>query len=52
MLEANRFDLTAAGPKHLTDLYLLGLALAFGGKLVTFDQTIRWQSVNGTNQRT
>jgi uncharacterized protein len=47
MLEASRFDLKEAGPKHLTDLYLLGLAVSFGGRLVTFDQTIRWQAVTG-----
>jgi hypothetical protein len=47
MLEANRFDLTAVSSKHLTDLYLLGLAISFGGRLVTFDRTISWQPVSG-----
>jgi hypothetical protein len=47
MLEANRFDLTEVSPKHLTDLYLLSLARTFGGRLVTFDRTIRWQWVTG-----
>ena len=47
MLEANRFNLKDAGPKNLTDLYLLGLAVSFGGRLVTFDQSVRWQAVVG-----
>ena len=46
-LEANRFDLAGAGPKNVTDLYLLRLAAAFKGRLVTFDRTIRWQRVTG-----
>lgn len=47
LLEANQFDLTEAGPKILTDLYLLRLAAAYDGRLITFDQTIRWQWVVG-----
>ena len=47
VLEANRFELAKAGPKNLTDLYLLRLASACGGRLVTFDRGIRWQSVAG-----
>jgi toxin-antitoxin system PIN domain toxin len=47
ILEAKRFDLAEAGPKILTDLYLLRLAAASDGRLVTFDRTIRWQWVNG-----
>lgn len=41
ILERNRFDLSAAGPNTLTDIYLLRLAVAFDGRLVTFDRTIR-----------
>ncbi len=41
MLEANRFNLAEARPKHLTDLYLLGLGISFGGRFATFDQTNR-----------
>jgi hypothetical protein len=47
MLEANRFNLAKAGPKQVTDLYLLGLATTSGGRLVTFDRSIRWQAVTG-----
>jgi toxin-antitoxin system PIN domain toxin len=47
ILEAKRFDLSAAAPKNLTDLYLLRLAISFRGRLITFDRTIRWQTVNG-----
>jgi toxin-antitoxin system PIN domain toxin len=47
ILEAKRFDLAGAAPKILTDIYLLRLAAAFDGRLVTLDRTIRWQWVNG-----
>src|ERR1700733_9724674 len=47
ILEADRFDLSGAGPKSLTDLYLLRLAAASEGRLITFDRTIRWQWVTG-----
>jgi len=47
VLEANRFELAKAGPKNLTELYLLRLASACGGRLVTFDRGISWQSVAG-----
>ena len=48
ILEANRFELAGAGPKNLTDLYLLRLATSFDGRLITFDRTIRWQWVIGS----
>jgi toxin-antitoxin system PIN domain toxin len=47
ILEPGLFQLAGAGPRHLTDIYLLGLAVRQGGKLVTFDRSIRWQAVNG-----
>ena len=47
VLEANRFELAKAGPKNLTDLYLLRLASGCGGRLITFDRGVRWQSVAG-----
>ena len=47
MLDANRVDLTDAGSRQITDLYLVGLARACGGRLVTFDRTIRWRTVTG-----
>src|SRR5580700_7384045 len=47
MLEASRFNLADAGSKQLTDLYLVGLAISFDGRLATFDRTIRWRAVTG-----
>ena len=47
MLDAKRFDLAGVGPKNITDLYLLRLASASGGRLITFDRNIRWQQVTG-----
>jgi toxin-antitoxin system PIN domain toxin len=49
MLEPNRFNLSGAGPKNITDLYLLRLATKFRGIFVTFDRTIRWQWITGCN---
>jgi toxin-antitoxin system PIN domain toxin len=48
MLEANRFQLAGAGPKNLTDIYLLRLATACGGRLITFDQGIRPDCIAGS----
>jgi toxin-antitoxin system PIN domain toxin len=50
MLDANRIDLADAGSKQLTALYLMGLAATNGGRLVTFDRTIRWRSVTGCRE--
>lgn len=47
MLEPNRFALAHAGPKNLTDLYLIGLAMSFSGRLITFNRNIPWQAVAG-----
>jgi toxin-antitoxin system PIN domain toxin len=46
-LEQKRFDLTKTGPKHLTDLYLLSLAISNGGCLVTFDRSIQGEAIAG-----
>ena len=35
------------GPKQITDIYLLGLAVANGGRLVTFDRAITTSAVRG-----
>jgi hypothetical protein len=48
MLEANRFQLAGAGPKNLTDIYLLRLATACGGRLITFDRGIRPDCIAGS----
>jgi len=36
------------GPKQLTDVYLLALAVKNGGRLVTFDRAIPIQAVRGS----
>jgi len=35
------------GPKQLTDIYLLALAVKNGGRLATFDRTIPMPAVHG-----
>jgi len=47
VLDETRFGLTSAGPKNITDLYLLGMAIAQGGRLVTFDRGIREELIAG-----
>ena len=39
------------GPRQLTDLYLLGLAVANGGRLATFDEGIARSAVVGAEAR-
>ena len=39
------------GPRQLTDIYLLALAHARGGRLVTFDQGIPIQAVAGAQRK-
>lgn len=39
------------GPRQLTDLYLLALAMAKGGQLITFDQGIPLIAVKGAEPR-
>jgi toxin-antitoxin system PIN domain toxin len=43
------FDLSAAPSRHLTDIYLAGLALANGGVLATFDRSIPLKAVVGAS---
>jgi hypothetical protein len=47
VLDDTRFQFAGAGSKNLTDIYLLAMAMAHGGQLVTFDQSIRWNCVTG-----
>jgi hypothetical protein len=47
ILRNGDFDLSQAGPRQVTDLYLLRLAAAREGRLITFDTTIRWNRVAG-----
>jgi uncharacterized protein len=39
------------GPKQLTDIYLLALAVKHGGRLVTFDRAISNAAVRGAERR-
>lgn len=39
------------GPRQVTDIYLLGLAVAHGGRLATFDESIPVRAVRGADQR-
>lgn len=47
LLDVGRVKLSMANSKELTDLYLLALAIANGGRLVTFDRSIPWSAVHG-----
>ncbi|HYA17806.1 MAG TPA: TA system VapC family ribonuclease toxin [Bryobacteraceae bacterium] len=47
LLDGGRVDLELVSSRHLTDIYLLGLAIANEGRLVTFDQSIPWRAVAG-----
>jgi toxin-antitoxin system PIN domain toxin len=38
------------GPRHLTDLYLLALAVENGGRLVTFDRSVSTSAVRRATQ--
>ncbi len=46
-LQPKRFHLENIGHKHLTDLYLLSLAVSNEGCLVTFDRNIPCQALTG-----
>lgn len=39
------------GPRQLTDLYLLALAVRHGGRLVTFDRAIAVSAVHGAGDK-
>lgn len=51
LLDESLFDPSLArGHKHLTDVYLLGLAIKRGGRLVTFDRKVPLGAVKGTHR--
>lgn len=51
VLDESCFDLSKIlGPKQITDAYLLALAVAHRGQLVTFDRSIPWRAVAGATQ--
>jgi uncharacterized protein len=39
------------GPNQITDVYLLGLAVKYGGRLVTFDRGLSLKAVRGAESR-
>jgi hypothetical protein len=48
LLDAARFDATRIhGPRQVTDLYLLGLAVAHAGRFATFDEGVPVSVVRG-----
>ena len=52
LLDATLFDRNRVlGPKQVTDVYLLALAVNNGGRLVTFDQAIPLGAVRGADHR-
>jgi toxin-antitoxin system PIN domain toxin len=52
MTDQRWFDATRIhGPRQLTDVYLLALAVQHDGRLVTFDSGIALDAVNGAESR-
>jgi uncharacterized protein len=52
LLDVRRFNLAHVhGHRQLTDLYLLGLAVGHGGRLVTFDEKIPLSAVHGAKRQ-
>jgi toxin-antitoxin system PIN domain toxin len=52
LLDGRRFvSARIHGPRQLTDLYLLGLAVANGGRLATFDEGIPVSAVVGAEPK-
>lgn len=52
LLDVQAIDATRVhGPNQLTDVYLLALAIAHGGRLVTLDQAIPTAAVRGAQKK-
>jgi uncharacterized protein len=52
LCDVNRFRLDQVlSPRHLTDLYLLALAMEHDGRLVTFDRSIPLAAVSGAQAK-
>ena len=52
LLDSAVFDATRIhGPRQITDVYLLGLAVRHGGRFVTFDGRIPLQAVQHATER-
>jgi toxin-antitoxin system PIN domain toxin len=52
LLDVRRFDAERIhGPRQVTDLYLLGLAVAHGGRFATFDEGVPVSAVRGAQAK-
>lgn len=52
LTDSSRFQVESVlGPKQITDIYLLGLAVQNGGRLATFDRAISRSAVKGADER-
>ncbi|MBK6638247.1 MAG: VapC toxin family PIN domain ribonuclease [Rhodocyclaceae bacterium] len=52
LLDARRFNHSHVhGPRQITDVYLLGLAVGHSGRLVTFDEKIPLSAVHGATRQ-
>lgn len=47
ILDSQHISLAEVASTHLTDLYLLNLAISNRGRLATFDRSIPWRAVAG-----
>lgn len=51
LLDERLIDITRVhGPRQITDVYLLALAVKHGGRFVTFDASVSRQAVRGAGQ--
>jgi uncharacterized protein len=51
LLDERRVDRTRLhGPRQVTDVYLLALAIARGGRFVTFDDSIPVEALRGAGR--
>jgi hypothetical protein len=52
ILDGQRVDAARVhGPRQLTDLYLLALAVRHGGRFVTFDQSVPKDAIKGATTK-
>jgi uncharacterized protein len=52
LLDEERVDATRIhGPRQLTDLYLLALAVRHGGRFVTFDHSVSVEAIKGAKAK-
>ncbi len=52
LLDKERVDAARIhGPRQLTDLYLLALAVRHGGRLVTFDHSVATEAIKGAKTK-